>query len=89
MKRTKPQLTAEIMRPEHPRWPDFYNRLRKLLTVEANGQARGEFSLTVGSVLTEMGFSQFDIELTMLYLFKRWAMSHTPSQPIADQYDNS
>jgi hypothetical protein len=88
MKR-KPQTTAEIMRPEHPRWPNFYSRLRELLTAEADGQATGEFSLTVGSVLTEMGFSQFDIELTMLYLFKRWAMAQAPSQPIEDQYDNS
>lgn len=91
MKRTKPQLTAEIMRPEHPRWSDFCSRLTEEFKGEAERQGKGEFVLTIRHILEQMAFTQFDIELTLLYLFRRFVLtvSDTPSQPIADQYDNS
>ena len=87
MKR-KPHTTAQIMRPEHPQWVDFYSRLRKAFTDER--QEKGEFSLTIRHILEEMGFSQFDVEMSLLYLFRRFVLtvSDTPSRPIADQYNN-
>jgi hypothetical protein len=71
MKRTKPQLTAQVMRPGHPQWPDFYSRLREAFTNETGNT---EFTPLIKRILEEMGFTEFDIELTVLYLFKRWAM---------------
>ena len=85
----RPQTTAEIMRPEHPRWPDFYSRLKEAFTVER--QENGDFCLTIRHILEAMGFSQLDVEMSLLYLFRRFVLtvSDAPSQPIADQYDTS
>ena len=71
MKRTKPQLTAQVMRPGHPQWPDFQSRLREAFTADTG---KGEFTPIIRRILEEMGFTHFDIEITVLYLFKRWAM---------------
>lgn len=70
MKRTKPQLTAQIMRPEHPQWPDFYSRLKAAFTGDTG---KGEFTPIIRRILKEMGFNKFDVEITVLYLFKKWA----------------
>lgn len=74
MKRTKPQLTAQIMRPEHPKWRVFYKRLREEVTSEAEGQGKNEFGRTIRHILAEMNFSEFDCDMSMLYFFKRWAL---------------
>jgi len=65
------ELTAQIMRPEHPQWPDFYSRLKAAF---ASDTGMGEFTPLIRRILEEMGFTNFDIELTVLYLFKRWAL---------------
>ena len=70
MKR-KPQTTAKIMRPEHPQWPEFYSRLKAAFTGSAE---IGEFTPTIRHILKDMGFTEFDVEITVLYLFKRWAL---------------
>ena len=70
-KRTKPQLTAQIMRPEHPQWPDFYSRLKAAFTSDTG---KGEFTPNIRRILEEIGFTKFDIEITVLDLFKRLAM---------------
>jgi len=71
MKRAKPQLTAQVMRPEHPQWPDFYSRLTEAFTDDTG---KGEFTPTIRRILKEIGFTKFDVEITVLYLFRRWAM---------------
>lgn len=59
------------MRPGHPQWPDFYSRLTEAFTGDTG---KGEFTPNIRRILEEMGFTKFDIEITVLYLFKRWAM---------------
>ena len=70
MKR-KPQTTAQIMRPEHPQWPDFYSRLTEAFTGETG---KSEFTVAIQRILEDMGFTRFDVEMSLLYLFRRWVL---------------
>jgi hypothetical protein len=73
-RKRNPQIAAQIMRPEHPQWFEFYSRLREAFKGEANRHVKGEFRLAIVHILTDMGFSKFDCEMSMLYFVHKWVL---------------
>jgi hypothetical protein len=75
----KPQLTAKIMRPEHPRRPELYQSLKQAFQTKLKQGRQDESSPGLSAtgarkILLEMGFSEFDCDVTILYLIKRWLL---------------
>jgi len=57
------------MTPAHPRWPEFCER-----AFESKGKRQGKGGWSLKRILKEMGFNQFDCEMSLLYFIKRWIL---------------